>query len=86
QVRQWLSRENNDPHWENDAREADVRVLVVVHRMAATRLGFPGLYAALHDKAPSSLKDGLEDGSTWPLRPFLTYLLPLALAVRIGDH
>lgn len=86
QVRQWLSRENNDPHWENDAREADVRVLVIVHRMAAMRMGFPGLYAALHDKAPSSLKDGLEDGSTWPLRPFLTYLLPLALAVRVGDH
>src|SRR3546814_18155506 len=50
--------------------------------MAATRLGFPNLYSALNDQAPLSLKDGLEDGSAWPLRPFLTYFLPLALAIR----
>ena len=56
--------------------------LVVVHRMAATRLGFPNLYAALNDDAPSSIKEGLKDGSSWPLRPFLTYLGPLALAVH----
>lgn len=85
QVRRWLSRENGDSHWENDDRSADVRALVVVHRMAATRLGFPNLYAALNDHAPLSLKDGLEDGSAWPLRPFLTYLLPLVLALRAGD-
>jgi DNA helicase-2/ATP-dependent DNA helicase PcrA len=86
QVRQWLSRANNDPHWMSDDRKADVRALVVVHRMAATRLGFPNLYSALNDRAPPSLKNGLEDGSAWPLRPFLTYLLPIVLALRADEH
>src|SRR3546814_9898733 len=84
-VRRWLSRANGDPQWGSDERSADVRALVVVHRMAATRLGFPNLYSALNDQAPLSLKDGLEDGSAWPLRPFLTYFLPLALAIRADN-
>lgn len=85
QVRRYLSRNNNDPLWESDAKAADVRMLVVVHRMAASRLGFPDLYAALNDDAPDSLKDGVVDGTAWPLRPFMTYLLPLASAVRAED-
>lgn len=80
EVRHWLATANNDPLWELDDEEAEVRVLVLVHRMAAMRLGFAGLYAALHDNAPSSLKDGLLDGTAWVLRPFLMYLLPLVLA------
>ncbi|MEH7881677.1 UvrD-helicase domain-containing protein [Rhizobium laguerreae] len=85
QVRRYLSRNNDDPHWESDAKDADIRMLVVVHRMAASRLGFPDLYAALNDDAPDSLKDGVVDGTAWPLRPFMTYLLPLASAVRAED-
>ncbi|MBY3613525.1 UvrD-helicase domain-containing protein [Rhizobium bangladeshense] len=85
QVRRYLSRNNDDPLWESDAKAADVRMLVVVHRMAASRLGFPDLYAALNDDAPDSLKDGVVDGTAWPLRPFMTYLLPLASAVRAED-
>ncbi|QRF58611.1 ATP-dependent helicase [Variovorax paradoxus] len=80
-VREWLRRTNQDDHWVSEDRAADVRVLVVVHRMAATRLGFPNLYSALNDNAPSSIKEGLKDGSSWPLRVFLTYLVPLAMAV-----
>ncbi len=82
QVREWLRRVNNDENWVSDDRSADVRALVVVHRMAATRLGFPSLYAALNDNAPSSIKEGLKDGTAWPLRPFLNFLLPLAMAVH----
>jgi DNA helicase II / ATP-dependent DNA helicase PcrA len=52
--------------------------------MAAARLSFPDLYAALNDDAPLHLKEGLKDGSAWPLRVFLKFLLPLALAVREG--
>lgn len=81
-VREWLRLVNNDELWKSDDRTADVRALVVVHRMAATRLGFPNLYSALNDNAPPSLKEGLKDGSSWPLRPFITYLLPLTLAVH----
>lgn len=81
-VREWIRRRNNDDLWVSEDRAADVRALVVVHRMAATRLGFPNLYAALNDDAPPSLKEGLKDGTAWPLRPFLTYLLPLTMAIR----
>jgi DNA helicase-2/ATP-dependent DNA helicase PcrA len=54
--------------------------------MAAARLGFPNLYAALHDQAPDSLKSGLEDGSAWPLRTLLKTILPIVLAARAGDQ
>ena len=70
------------PLWMADDRAADVRALVLVHRMAATRLGSPNLYAALNDRAPASLKDGLDDGTSWPLRPFLGVILPIVLAAR----
>lgn len=81
-VREWMRRANEDDHWASDDPAANVRVLVVVHRMAAARLGFPNLYSALNDNdAPPSIKEGLKDGTAWPLRPFLNYLLPLAMAV-----
>ena len=82
QVRRWLATEHQDPHWQSDDDDADVRVLVLVHRMAARRLGFPNLYAALNDQAPASLKDGLLDGTAWVLRPFMTFVLPLVIAAR----
>lgn len=83
-VRRWLARVNEDPLWLEDGSDADVRMLVLVHRMAARRLGFPNIYAALNDGAPSSLKDGLLDGTAWVLRPFLTFVLPLIMASRAG--
>ncbi|MCF1464125.1 ATP-dependent helicase [Agrobacterium vitis] len=85
-VREYLSRKNTDPHWKSDEKDADVRMLVLLHRAAASRLGFPNLYAALHDRSTESLKEGLADGTAWPLRPFLNYLLPLANALRDGDE
>ena len=84
QVRKWLADANADELWQRDDHDADVRVLVLVHRMAALRLGFPNLYAALNDNAPLSLKNGLLDGTAWVLRPFLTFLLPLTTAARTG--
>ncbi|HEY8130214.1 MAG TPA: UvrD-helicase domain-containing protein [Hyphomicrobium sp.] len=82
QVRRWLATEHRDPRWQSDDNDADVRVLVLVHRMAARRLGFPNLYAALNDRAPAGLKDGLLDGTAWVLRPFMTFALPLVIAAR----
>ncbi|MBZ4415520.1 UvrD-helicase domain-containing protein [Myxococcus sp. RHSTA-1-4] len=82
-VRRWLAKANNDPLWESDGDDGNVRVLVLVHRMAARRLSFSDIYAALNDDgAPANLRDGLLDGTAWVLRPFMTYLLPLALAAR----
>lgn len=85
-VRQWLAAETNDGLWLSDLREGDVRLLVLVHRMAATRLGFPNLYAALNDRAPMNLSEGLKDGTAWPLRPFIQNVLPLVVAARADDR
>lgn len=84
-VRTWLSEHNNDPLWQSDEAEGEVRMLVIVHRIAASRLGFPNLYSALNDKAPENLKSGVTDGTAWTVCPFIHYLLPLLQAHRGGD-
>ncbi len=87
QVRHWLAKANGDAQWESDGPKANFRVLVLVHRMAARRLHFPNLYAALNDHgAPLSLKAGLLDGTAWVVRPFLQFLLPLTLAARSDSN
>lgn len=85
-IRRWLAAETADDLWLSDLREGDVRMLVLVHRMAASRLGFPTLYSSLNDKAPMSLSEGLSDGTAWPLRPFVQSLLPLVSAARVGNR
>lgn len=85
-VRTWLARRTGDDLWTSDTREGDVRLLVLVHRMAAKRLGFASLYSALNDRAPLNLSEGIADGSAWPLRPFVQQLLPLVVASRSGDQ
>ena len=87
-VRAWLAEQTGDDLWTSDLRDGDVRllVLVLVHRMAAKRLGFAALYAALNDRAPQSLSEGIADGTAWPLRPFVQQLLPLTVASRAGDQ
>ncbi|MGD0088313.1 MAG: UvrD-helicase domain-containing protein [Planctomycetota bacterium] len=82
QVREWASRTNDDPAW----RTAEgVKLLVIVHRMAAKRLGFGDLYAALNDKAPEKFKNGFLDGTAWPVRPFNNFVLPFASASKNGN-
>jgi DNA helicase-2/ATP-dependent DNA helicase PcrA len=84
EVRSWLARENNDPSWLNDDKSADVKVLVIVHRMAAIRLGFGELYAALNDGAPYAFKEGFKDGTLWAIKPFLNFILPIVIATSEG--
>ena len=84
QVRRWLANANADGLWLSDDNKANVRVLVLVHRMAARRLGFTNLYAALNDHGSHKVKDGLLDGTAWVLRPFMAFLLPLTMAARTG--
>ncbi len=81
-ARNWLAQQDEDESWVADNNEGKLRLLVLVHRMAATRLGFPSLYSALNDKSPEELKSGLVDGTAWVLRPFLTFVLPAILAWR----
>jgi DNA helicase-2/ATP-dependent DNA helicase PcrA len=82
-VRALVAAENDDPAW-REGPEADVKLLVIVHRMAAARLGFADLYSAMNDKAPNSFRDGFLDASAWPLRPFETFVLPMAEATEAG--
>lgn len=85
-VRQWLADKHADPLWISDEPEADVKVLVIAHRMAANRLGFGSLYDAFHDKTSEGLKDGFDNGSHWSVHPFLKFLMPLILASQAGDQ
>lgn len=84
EARRWLADQDADEGWLKENDEEAPRLLVLVHRMAAARLGFPNLYAALNDKSPEDLSTGLIDGTAWVVRPFLSYILPLVLARHEG--
>jgi DNA helicase-2/ATP-dependent DNA helicase PcrA len=86
QVRAWAARKTNDPVWHADESDASVKLLVIVHRMAAKRLEFGDLYAALNDKAPDKFKNGFLDGTAWPVRPFKNFILPLVSARKKGSE
>lgn len=84
-VRDWMAARTGDPRWRLvDSSQEQVKVLVIVHQMAAKRLGFGELYAALNSKAPSAFKDGFLDGSAWPLSPCVKFLIPIAIAHTEG--
>lgn len=83
-ARRWLAEQDGDPRWLEENDEETLRLLVLVHRMAATRLKFPNLYSSLNDRSPENLSSGLIDGTAWVVRPFLLYILPLALSQHEG--
>lgn len=85
QVRELTARVNDDDGWRGDRAE-DVKVLVIVHRMAAKRMGFGEIYAALNDGAPASMKQGFQDATAWPLRPFTAFVLPIVTAMKSNDE
>ena len=82
-VREWVAHANGDEIW-RPTDDDSVKLLVIVHRMAATRLGFGNLYAALNDGAPDAFKNGFLDASAWPIRPLVQFALPLSDALRNG--
>ncbi|MHB9004976.1 MAG: UvrD-helicase domain-containing protein, partial [Coriobacteriia bacterium] len=86
QVRAWAARENDDPLWHTDESNEAVKILVIVHRMAANRLGFGDLYSALNDRAPEKFKNGFLDGTAWPVRPFNNFIMPLVSASKKGNE
>lgn len=81
-VQQWMAESQKDVSWLSD----NVKILIIVHRMAAIRLGFPNLYASMNDTAPSAFKDGLLDGSAWPLKPFMNFVLPVVEFYNKGSN
>lgn len=84
QIRAWTSGKDEDDGWTTP--DAAVKILVIVHRIAAMRLGFGSIYAALNDKAPESIKQGMQDGTGWPVRPFLGFALPLVSAMKARNE
>lgn len=84
-VREWMAARTGDDRWRaGDDDQERVKLLVIVHQMAAKRLGFGELYTALNSRAPTSFKDGFLDGSAWPLSPFVKFLIPIAIAHKEG--
>ncbi|RLK57654.1 MULTISPECIES: UvrD-helicase domain-containing protein [Pseudomonadota] len=80
-VREWMAARTGDDHWRaGDDDQERVKLLVIVHQMAAKRLGFGELYTALNSKAPTAFKEGFLDGSAWPLSPCVKFLIPIAIA------
>lgn len=84
-IRSWLATNNQDQLWDSDDKEADIKVLVLVHRMAAKRLNFADLYAAFNDGAPGSFSTAFNEDTHWALKPFRVYLLPLVEAFNRDD-
>lgn len=79
-VRSWLDEHSTSGNWTRAAHEGGSKILMIVHRMAAKRLGFENLYAAFNDHKASSLGQAFNEGNAWPLTPFRDVILPLCLA------
>lgn len=72
-VRRWLDAHSTAGTWSGDG----AKVLVIEHRMAADRLGFPGLDAAFRKSGRSGLKEAFDEGQAWPLAPVRKVIVPL---------
>jgi DNA helicase-2/ATP-dependent DNA helicase PcrA len=79
-VRSWLDAHSASGNWTRSAHQGGAKILMIVHRMAAKRLGFEALYSAFSDNGASSIKQAFEEGNAWPLTPFKEVILPLCLA------
>ncbi|RYE41545.1 MAG: ATP-dependent helicase [Hyphomicrobiales bacterium] len=79
-VRSWLDAHSASGNWTRSAHDGGSKVLMIVHRMAARRLGFDALYSAFKDNKATSLGEAFDEGTAWPLTPFRDVILPLCLA------
>lgn len=83
-TREWLNRNGAGGCWTQSSPDDETRILTIVHRMAAHRLGFEDLYAAFNDNK-SRLGDDFIEGTAWPLRAFEQVLLPV-IDAGLGDE
>ncbi|MFJ2376116.1 UvrD-helicase domain-containing protein [Streptomyces sp. NPDC087769] len=86
-VRTWLGQHSDAGSWAANSAEdgSGAKILMIVHRMVANRMGFAHLYAAFHDSGSSSLKQTFDEGSAWPLRPFEEVILPICEADSVDS-
>lgn len=76
-VREWLDQRSAAGNWTRSAADGGSKILMIVHRMAARRLGFDALFAAFSDNGSDSLKEAFGEGNPWPLTPFRDAIIPL---------
>jgi DNA helicase II / ATP-dependent DNA helicase PcrA len=75
-VRTWLTEHSESGDWTEETSGRGAKILMIVHKMTARRLGFLNLYAAFHSPG-SRLGDSFNEGTAWPLTPFMNVILPL---------
>lgn len=85
-VRKWMAAKSDDNRWVSNDNLNQIKLLVLVHQMAARRLQFGDLYHALNYKAPASFKNGFLDGSAWPISCCVKFLIPITIAYLEGKH
>lgn len=85
-VRAFLAKKNNDPLWLAAPADADLRILVLEHRMAAKRLGFEQLFSLFNDGTPEHISAGFKEGTHWSLQPFLKFTIQLNQDFQNGNH
>ncbi|RKQ94582.1 DNA helicase-2/ATP-dependent DNA helicase PcrA [Mycolicibacterium mucogenicum 261Sha1.1M5] len=83
-AREWLDNNGSGGSWTQSNPDDETKILTIVHRMAARRLGFENLYAAFNDNQ-SRLSDDFIEGTAWPLRAFDHLVLPV-IDAESGDE
>ncbi|QUC61952.1 ATP-dependent helicase [Streptomyces sp. A2-16] len=86
-VRAWLGQNSEAGSWAADSADdgEGAKILMIVHRMVAKRMGFEQLYAAFHDGGSKGLKEAFDEGDAWPLRPFEDVILPICAADSVDS-
>jgi DNA helicase-2/ATP-dependent DNA helicase PcrA len=81
-VRCWLDEHSGAGKWTGETDDGGAKVLMIEHRMAATRLGFPALHEAFR-QGGSALTQSFEEGNAWLLKPFREVIAPLCSASEV---
>jgi DNA helicase-2/ATP-dependent DNA helicase PcrA len=75
-IRQWLNSHSSSGLWTSDPPEG-AKILLIMHKLAARRLGFEKLYSAFHQRGAGPIGESFDEGSAWPLTPLIQGILPL---------
>jgi len=80
EIRKKMAKITGDEEWN---KQESVVALILEHHMAANRMGFGGMFAALHPAEEFRL--GLLDGTLPEIRIFSEIILPILKAHKAGD-
>jgi len=77
-----MSKLTADPLW---SEQTGVKTLMLEHHMAATRMGFMGIFGPLYEVDDGSLQTSLLEGTLAGLKFFYETVLPLRMAALAND-